>query len=90
LLYADNFGIAWLITVELLVALGALVVRVFAIRPKVRGSNPAEGDGFLRAIKSAASLPSEGKYRCQSNIERFYGMVKISSKYDQRQFVRQN
>jgi hypothetical protein len=59
LLCADNFGIAWLIMVELLVVLGALVVRVFAIRPKVRGSNPAEGDGFLRAIQ-IRSKPSFG------------------------------
>jgi hypothetical protein len=29
--------------------------------PKFAGSNPAEAEGFLRAKKSSARLPSEGK-----------------------------
>jgi hypothetical protein len=29
--------------------------------PKFAGSNPAEAVGFLRAEKSSARLPSEGK-----------------------------
>jgi hypothetical protein len=29
--------------------------------PRFAGSSPAEDDGFLRAIKSVARLPSEGK-----------------------------
>jgi hypothetical protein len=29
--------------------------------PKLAGSNPAEAVGFLRAEKSSARLPSEGK-----------------------------
>jgi hypothetical protein len=28
---------------------------------RLAGSNPAENGGFLRVIKSAAPLPSEGK-----------------------------
>jgi len=32
-----------------------------ALVPKFAGSNPAEAVGFLRAKKSSARLPSEGK-----------------------------
>jgi hypothetical protein len=35
------------------------MVSVLTIRPKVRGFKPSQGDGFLRAIKSAACSPSE-------------------------------
>jgi hypothetical protein len=41
--------------------LGDVMVSVLAIRPKVRGFKPSRGDGFLRAIKIAARLNSEGK-----------------------------
>jgi hypothetical protein len=34
------------------VVLGDLVVIMLAIGHKIGGSNPAEGDGFLRAIKN--------------------------------------
>jgi hypothetical protein len=43
------------------VILSGVMVIVLAIGPRVRGSNPAESDGILRALKSAARLPSEGK-----------------------------
>jgi hypothetical protein len=43
-------------TITVRVDLGGLAVIVL-----VTGSNPAEGDVFLRAIKSLARLPSEGK-----------------------------
>jgi hypothetical protein len=36
------------------------VVIVLAIVPKIRGSDPAEDDGFLRANKFIARLPSGG------------------------------
>jgi hypothetical protein len=38
-----------------------VMVSVLAIRPKVRGFKPGQGDGSLRAIKSAAHLLSEVK-----------------------------
>jgi hypothetical protein len=38
--------------------LGGEILSVLAIRLKVRGFKPGRGDGFLRAIKSAAHLPS--------------------------------
>jgi hypothetical protein len=41
--------------------LGGLLVIVLATGPKVRGFKPGQGDAFLRAIKSAARLPSEEK-----------------------------
>jgi len=40
---------------------GGLGVACWPLVPKFAGSNPAEAVGFLRAIKSSARLPSEGK-----------------------------
>jgi hypothetical protein len=37
--------------------LGGVVVSVLATGPNGRGFGPGQGDGFLRAIKSAAHLP---------------------------------
>jgi hypothetical protein len=34
---------------------------MFAIDPRLSGSNPAEDDGFLKAIKCVGQLPSEEK-----------------------------
>jgi hypothetical protein len=43
------------------VAVGGLVVACLPLDPRFAGSNPAEDDRFLRAIKSVARVPSEGK-----------------------------
>ena len=40
---------------------GGLGVACWPLIPKFAGSNPAEAVGFLRAKKSSARLPSEGK-----------------------------
>ena len=40
---------------------GGLEVTYWPLVPKFAGSNPAEAVGFLRAKKSSARLPSEGK-----------------------------
>jgi hypothetical protein len=40
---------------------GGLEVACWPLVPKFAGSNPAEAVGFLRAWKSSARLPSEGK-----------------------------
>ena len=40
---------------------GGLGVACWPLVPKFVGSNPAEAVGFLRAKKSSARLPSEGK-----------------------------
>jgi len=40
---------------------GGLGVECWPLVPKFAGSNPAEAVGFLRAKKSSARLPSEGK-----------------------------
>ena len=40
---------------------GSLEVACWPLVPKFAGSNPAEAVGFLRAKKSSARLPSEGK-----------------------------
>jgi len=43
------------------IGFGGLEVTCWALVPKFAGSNPAEAVGFLRAKKSSARLPSEGK-----------------------------
>ena len=40
---------------------GGLGVACWPLVPKFAGSDPAEAVGFLRAKKSSARLPSEGK-----------------------------
>ena len=40
---------------------GGLGVVCWPLVPKFTGSNPGEAVGFLRAKKSSARLPSEGK-----------------------------
>ena len=40
---------------------GGLGIACWPLVPKFAGSNPAEAVGFLRAKKSSAHLPSEGK-----------------------------
>jgi len=40
---------------------GGLEVACWPLVPKFAGSHPAEAVGFLRAKKSSAPLPSEGK-----------------------------
>jgi len=43
------------------IGFGGLEVAFWPLVPKFAGSNPAEAVGFLRAKKSSARLPSEGK-----------------------------
>jgi len=43
------------------IGFGGLEVACWPLVPKFAGSNPAEAVGFLRAKKSSARLPSEGK-----------------------------
>ena len=44
-----------------IIGFGGLEVACWPLVPKFAGSNPAEVVGFLRAKKSSARLPSEGK-----------------------------
>jgi hypothetical protein len=46
---------------EQICAFGGLEVACWPLVPKFAGSNPAEAVGILRAKKSSAHLPSEGK-----------------------------
>ena len=43
------------------IGFGGLEVVCWPLVPKFAGSNPAEAVGYLRAKKSSARLPSEGK-----------------------------
>jgi hypothetical protein len=60
-------NIKWQISL-LYVALGVVVVSVFANAPKVRGFKPSRGRWILRVIKCVARLPSEGKYSRRSHV----------------------
>jgi hypothetical protein len=53
------------------------VVSVLATGPKGRGFKPGQGGGFLRAIKSAELLPSDGKQSWRSHVVRLYGVLTI-------------
>jgi hypothetical protein len=46
------------------------------LEPRFAGSNPANWDVVLRAIKSTACLPLERKYSSQPHAVIFYGMLK--------------
>jgi hypothetical protein len=50
------------------VAVDGLMVSVLAIGPKVRGFKPGRGRWILRAIKSAARLPSERKQSRRTHV----------------------
>jgi hypothetical protein len=54
--------------------LGGVVVSVLATGPKGCWFRPCLGDGFLRAKKSAAHFPSDGR---RSHVVRFCGLLKI-------------
>ena len=58
LLSDDPNNIAWVVHVS---DFGGLGVACWPLVPKSACSNPAEAVGFLRAKKSSARLPSEGK-----------------------------
>jgi hypothetical protein len=45
------------------VSLGGVVVMVLAIGPKLTGSNPAEGDGLLMAIKIHSTTSFGGEVK---------------------------
>jgi hypothetical protein len=49
------------IYIYIYIGFGGLEVACWPLVPKFAGSNPTEAIGFLRAKKSSARLPSEGK-----------------------------
>jgi len=53
--------LTYILYLFILCGFGGLGVACWPLVPKFAGSNPAEADGFLRAKKSSARLPSEGK-----------------------------
>ena len=65
----QNVSIGWMIHFTVTINIwayhhdgfGGLEVACWPLVPKFAGSNPAEAVGFLRAKKSSARLPSEGK-----------------------------
>jgi len=50
------------------IGFGGLELACWPLVPKLAGSNPAEAVGFLRAEKSSARLPSEGKESRLSHV----------------------
>ena len=57
---SDGYYILW-VYIFSLIGFGGLEVACWPLVPKFAGSNPTEAVGFLRAKKSSARLPSEGK-----------------------------
>ena len=51
----------FILVIDTTIGFGGLEVACWPLVPKFAGSNPAEAVGFLRAKKSSARLPSEGK-----------------------------
>jgi hypothetical protein len=49
--------------------------------PRFAGSNPAEGDRFLRVIKICSTPSFRRETDPSAHIVRFYGMLKNRSKY---------
>jgi hypothetical protein len=62
----------------MLVALGGLV----PLKPKLAGSNPAEADGCLRAIRIRTTTFFGGEEKSKGKCHNFYGMLQISVEYD--------
>jgi hypothetical protein len=60
--------------------LGGVMVSVLAIRLKVYRFKSGQGDGFLKAKKSASRLPSEGKLSQRDHVVSFYSMLKVTCK----------
>jgi hypothetical protein len=50
--------------------------------PTVAGSDPAEDDEFLTAIKSVTRLSSERKQGSWLSVVRFYVILKTPAEYD--------
>ena len=57
----NSFNMEWIFVWYHKCGFGGLGVACWPLVPKFAGSNPAEAVGFLRAKKSSAPLPSEGK-----------------------------
>jgi hypothetical protein len=53
--------------------LGGVMVRILALRAKVRGFEPGQGDGFFKALKISCT-PSLGSKSDGPHVTRFYAM----------------
>jgi hypothetical protein len=49
------------------------------LNPKFTGSNLAEDDGFLRALKVCSTTFFRGEVKLASHVIRFLGMLKIAT-----------
>jgi hypothetical protein len=58
--------------------------------PRFAGSKPVKGDGFLEAIKIHSMPMFGGEVKPSAHVVRVYGMLKNSSEYEQRYFLRPN
>jgi hypothetical protein len=72
--------LAWKVVYKLI--LGYVIVIVFAIWPKVVGSNPAKDDGLLRAIKIRSTTSSRGEVKPSTPCHKVHGMLNIPAEYD--------
>jgi hypothetical protein len=56
--------------------LGDVTLSCLPWDPRYAGSNPAESDGFVRAVQSVTGLPSEGKQGRRPHLIQFYVVLK--------------
>jgi hypothetical protein len=69
------------------IALDGLVVSVLATGPRFTGSNPAEGDGFIMAIKIRSMTSFGGKVKPSVPFRKILRQVKETYRYENRYFV---
>jgi hypothetical protein len=62
----------------------AIISRIGAIIPKVRGFVPGRGDEFLREIKIRSTPSFAGEVKQEAPSSKFLEHVKIHSKYEER------
>jgi hypothetical protein len=65
------------------------MVSVLATGPKVCGSKPGQGNGFLRAIKICSTPSFTGEVKPEAPCCKILGRVKYR-KYKQKHFIRPN
>jgi hypothetical protein len=58
------------------ISIGGVMGSVLAIRPKIRGFKPGQSDEFIRTIKSAARLSSEGEVKLSAPCLKILRRVK--------------
>jgi hypothetical protein len=67
-----------------------MVIVRLPLDPRFTDSNPAEGGGFLKAIKIRSTLSFGGEVKPSAHVARLYSMLQIPSKNERRYLVSPN